>query len=131
MPRGTAIVVGDALDRLRELAGRFDRLRAHQPAVLPAARLCGADGQIGLERHVDQWVEQLAAISAEVHRVLVPTGTFWLNLGDTYASHPSQGAERKSLLMAPERLALRLQQSGWIIRNKIVWAKPNPMPTQH
>jgi DNA modification methylase len=31
--------------------------------------------------------------------------------------------------MAPERLTLRLQQSGWIIRNKIVWAKPNPMPT--
>lgn len=31
--------------------------------------------------------------------------------------------------MAPERLALQLQANGWIIRNKIVWAKPNPVPT--
>jgi DNA modification methylase len=89
----------------------------------------GADGQIGLERHVDQWVDQLAAISEQVRRVLVPTGTYWLNLGDTYSGHPSQGADRKSLLMAPERLALRLQRDGWIIRNKIIWAKPNPVPT--
>jgi DNA modification methylase len=61
--------------------------------------------------------------------VLVPTGTYWLNLGDTFSTHKSQGADRKSLLMAPERLAFRLQQSGWIIRNKIIWAKPNPVPS--
>lgn len=122
------IMVGDALGRLRRLPDASIDCVITSP---PYFRLRDYDaaGQLGLERHVDQWVEQLTAISTEARRVLVSTGTFWLNLGDTYSSHPSQGAERKSLLMAPERLALRLQEAGWIIRNKIVWAKPNPVPT--
>ena len=127
VPRNT-LLVGDALDRLRELPdGSIDTVLTSPPYF--RLRDYAADGQLGLEPHVDDWIERLVEISAEVHRVLVPTGTFWLNLGDTYATHQSQGAARKSLIMAPERLALRLQQSGWIIRNKIVWAKPNPMPT--
>lgn len=122
------IVLGDALQRLRALPDASIDCVITSPPYF-RLRDYDADGQIGLERHVDRWVEQLTAISAEVRRVLVPTGTFWLNLGDTYSSHSSQGAERKSLLMAPERLSLRLQEQGWIIRNKIVWAKPNPVPS--
>jgi site-specific DNA-methyltransferase (adenine-specific) len=122
------IVVGDALKRLQALPGASIDCVVSSPPYF-RLRDYDADGQLGLERHVDQWVEQLAAISAEVRRVLVPTGTFWLNLGDTYSNHSSQGAGRKSLLMAPERLALQLQAQGWIIRNKIVWAKPNPVPS--
>ena len=122
------VLLGDALDRLRQLPdSSVDTVLTSPPYF--RLRDYAADGQLGLEAHVDQWIERLVEISAEVHRVLVPTGTYWLNLGDTYSAHRSQGAARKSLLMAPERLALRLQQSGWIIRNKIVWAKPNPMPT--
>ena len=127
VPRNT-LLVGDALDRLRGLPdGSIDTALTSPPYF--RLRDYAADGQLGLEPHVDDWIDRLVEISAEVHRVLVPTGTFWLNLGDTYATHQSQGAARKSLIMAPERLALRLQQSGWIIRNKIVWAKPNPKPT--
>ena len=122
------IVIGDALKLLQALPDASVDCVITSPPYF-RLRNYDADGQIGLERHVDQWVEQLAEISEQVRRVLVPTGTFWLNLGDTYSSHPSQGAQRKSLLMAPERLALRLQRSGWIIRNKIVWAKPNPVPS--
>jgi site-specific DNA-methyltransferase (adenine-specific) len=122
------IVIGDALQRLRALPQASVDCVVTSPPYF-RLRDYDADGQIGLEHHVDQWVEQLAAISKQVHRVLVPTGTFWLNVGDTYSSHSSQGGDRKSLLMAPERLALHLQQSGWIIRNKIVWAKPNPVPS--
>jgi DNA modification methylase len=127
VPRNT-LLVGDALDRLRQLPdSSVDAVLTSPPYF--RLRDYAADGQLGLEAHVDQWVDQLAAISVEVRRVLVPTGTYWLNLGDTYSAHQSQGAARKSLVMAPERLALRLQQSGWIIRNKIVWAKPNPVPS--
>ncbi|WP_273491715.1 DNA-methyltransferase [Gordonia otitidis] len=122
------IVVGDALTHLSALAdGSVDCVVTSPPYF--RLRDYGTDGQIGLEPHVDDWVNHLVTLSDEVRRVLVPTGTFWLNVGDTYSGHPSQGAARKSLLMAPERLALRLQDNGWIIRNKIVWAKPNPVPT--
>lgn len=122
------IIVGDALDQLHRLPTESVDCVVTSPPYY-SLRDYGADGQIGLEGHVDQWVENLAQISAQVHRVLVQTGTYWLNVGDTYSGHLKQGAARKSLLLGPERLALRLERDGWIIRNKIVWAKPNPVPT--
>jgi site-specific DNA-methyltransferase (adenine-specific) len=61
--------------------------------------------------------------------VLKTSGSIWLNLGDTYSTGSSDGAAAKSLLLAPERLALALQRDGWLLRNKIIWSKPNPMPS--
>lgn len=39
------------------------------------------------------------------------------------------GAPKKSLLLGPERLAIAMVDSGWVLRNKLVWAKPNGLPT--
>lgn len=126
LPRNR-IIVGDALTRLSALPDASVDCVVTSPPYF-SLRNYDADGQIGLERHVDQWVEHLAAISAQVQRVLLPSGTYWLNVADTYSTHPAQGAARKSLLLAPQRLALRLQRDGWIVRNVITWAKPNPVP---
>ena len=65
----------------------------------------------------------------QLARVLVPTGTLWLNLGDAYSTHRREGSPRKSLLLGPERLALALMADGWIIRNQIIWAKTNTTPS--
>jgi site-specific DNA-methyltransferase (adenine-specific) len=89
----------------------------------------GVEGQLGLEPSVHDWVEQLRPVLAEVARVLVGTGTLWLNLGDSYSTHEREGAPRKSLLFGPERLALALLRDGWIVRNKIIWAKTTTTPT--
>ena len=35
----------------------------------------------------------------------------------------------KCLAMIPERLSWSLIQNGWILRNKIIWYKPNSMPS--
>jgi len=48
---------------------------------------CGAwRGSLGLEPHPQLFIDHLVGICREIKRVLKPTGTFWLNLGDTYAS---------------------------------------------
>ncbi len=53
-------------------------------------RRCGGWlGQLGLEPTPERFVEHLAEVFDEVRRVLRPDGTLWLNLGDTYATHPS------------------------------------------
>jgi DNA modification methylase len=88
----------------------------------------GVTGQIGLEETVDQWVEALRAVMTEVARVLKPTGSLWLNLGDSYSRHPHYGAPPKGLLCSPERVLLALTADGWIARNKVIFAKSNPMP---
>lgn len=122
------IMVGDALATLRRLKSSSVNMCLTSPPYF-RLRDYGKDGQLGLEDAVGDWASAVRDIAREIHRVLVPTGTLWLNLGDTYATHPKQGAPGKSLLLAPERVAQLLQEDGWILRNKVVWAKPNPMPS--
>lgn len=80
----------------------------------------GADGQLGLEESVSDYVQQMTKTFAEIKRVLKSTGTVWLNLGDTY--------KNKQLMGVPWRVAFALQDDGWFLRQEIIWHKPNPMP---
>lgn len=122
------ILTGDALAQLCTIPdASIDQVVTSPPYF--RLRDYGADGQLGLEAHIGTWADHLLSVLRECHRVLVPTGTLWLNLGDSYSTHPREGAARKSLLLAPERLAQALVDDGWILRNKIVWAKPNTIPT--
>lgn len=74
------------------------------------------NGGIGLEADYRDFVDRLANIFAHVKRVLKPTGSFWLNIGDTYLD--------KQLLGIPWRLALKLtDDQGWILRNSVIWNK--------
>ncbi len=122
------ILLGDAVERVRALpAGSVDSVVTSPPYF--RLRNYGVGGQLGLEGNVDEWVGGLHMLLRELRRVLVPTGTVWLNLGDSYSTHVREGAPRKSLLLGPERLAMRLIEDGWIVRNKIIWAKTNTIPS--
>src|SRR5581483_2261952 len=68
-------------------------------------------------------------VCRELHRVLAPYGSLWLNLGDAYSKHARFGAPNKSLLLGPERVARLLVADGWLLRNKVIWAKTNPLPS--
>jgi site-specific DNA-methyltransferase (adenine-specific) len=74
------------------------------------------NGGIGLERDYRHFVRDLAAIFFELKRVLKPEGSFWLNLGDSYAN--------KGLVGVPWRVAFELtDRQGWILRNSVIWNK--------
>lgn len=122
------VLVGDALTELRQLPDACVDMVLTSPPYF-RLRDYQIDGQLGMEAHVEQWVTGLRDVVQEVARVLVPSGSLWLNVADTYSTHHSQGAARKSLLLGPERLALALLADGWLLRNKIVWQKANPMPS--
>lgn len=111
---------GDALDVSRGLPDSSVDCVVTSPPYL-GLRDYGVPGQYGLEASPAEYVEKLRALFSEVRRVLADDGTFWLNLGDSYA--PS-----KNLEGIPWRVALALQDDGWILRNAIVWSKPNAMP---
>jgi DNA modification methylase len=121
------LLVGDAVERLRELpTASVDCCVTSPPYYL--LRDYGVDGQLGLEENVEAWAANLLVVLSEVGRVLKPSGSLWLNLGDSYSRAEHYGAPPKSLLLAPERVVLKLVEQGWALRNKVVWAKPNPMP---
>jgi site-specific DNA-methyltransferase (adenine-specific) len=127
LPRN-AILAGDVGDRLAELLPESVDTVVTSPPYYQL-RDYGNSGQLGLEASVDGWVAGLRDVFRLIARALKPQGSAWLNLGDSYSRHPRFGAPPKSLLAAPERLLLTLAADGWLIRNKVIWAKQNPMPT--
>ena len=115
----------------------------------------GNPDQIGLEDHPSAYVAALVNVFRVAREVLRSDGTLWLVLGDSYATNPSwgrgsssqlrgrkhdrpqvdhkhnresMGLARKNLMMMPARVALALQEDGWILRNDIIWHKRNAMP---
>lgn len=83
--------IGDALTVLRELgAGRFHCCVTSPPYW--GLRDYGVEGQLGVEKTVEEYVERVVEIFREVRRVLRPDGTLWVNLGDCYnTSLPGNG----------------------------------------
>lgn len=80
-----------------------------------------AAGGIGLEGTYREYVDALVDICREIYRVLKPTGSFWLNIGDSY--------QDKGLLMVPQRVAIRLtDEVGFTLRNQVVWNKLKGAP---
>jgi DNA modification methylase len=122
------VLHGDALTILSQLpTATFDCVVTSPPYHL-LRRYGAGEKEIGTEIHVDDYVQHLITVCDELARVLTPTGCLFLNLGDSFSRGPRYGAPAKSLLLAPERLLLALAERGWSVRNKVVWAKPNPMP---
>lgn len=114
------IVVGDCLESLRGMASESVNCCVTSPPYF-ALRDYGMAGQIGLEETPTAFIARLVEVFSEVRRVLREDGTAWVNMGDTYG-------KGKQLLGIPWRLAFALQDDGWILRQEIIWAKPNPMP---
>jgi site-specific DNA-methyltransferase (adenine-specific) len=77
--------------------------------------------EFGREEEPSDYISKLVSLFKELHRVLMNDGTLWLNLGDTYRD--------EQLLGIPWRVALGLQEAGWILRSEIIWNKPNAMPS--
>lgn len=113
------------------------------------------EGQIGSEATPAEFVDALIAATREMVRVLKPSGSIWVNLGDKYSGvnigttsgHKSGtitassqdrmrttagmdvGGRPKSLIGIPWRYAIRcIDDLGLILRAEVIWSKPNGLP---
>lgn len=111
------------------------------------------DGQIGAEPTPAEYIANLVECTREWVRVLKPSGSIWVNLGDKYvAGNRGSGADakrgaakwapagrmgyvgegimpRKSLMMLPERYRIAaVDELGLIARAVVIWSKPNGLP---
>lgn len=148
------IVCGDALKTLQSFPDESIDCVVTSPPYW-ALRDYKVKGQIGLESSIEEYLEKLLNIFAEIRRVLKPAGTCWVNFGDTYAGKTKNGHRNKpqgnmydsltrratfpilktkvsipakSLCLIPARFALKMIEQRWILRNEIIWHKPNAMP---
>jgi site-specific DNA-methyltransferase (adenine-specific) len=123
------IILGDARKVLTTLTSASVDMCITSPPYHLLRRYGAGAAELGTEPTVTEYVENILAVCDELARVLKPTGSLWLNLGDSYSRAEHFGAAPKSMLLAPERILLGLANSGWVVRSKVVWAKPNPMPS--
>ncbi|HEY3907199.1 MAG TPA: site-specific DNA-methyltransferase [Streptosporangiaceae bacterium] len=139
------IQVGDALEILAAMPDAAADCIVTSPPYW-AKRDYGVTGQYGHELDPAGYIATMVAVFSQARRVLADDGTCWLNLGDSYSAgsgtphgihsyvgaaltgRQTHGLGTKNLLGLPWRVALALQDDGWIIRNAIVWHKPNAMP---
>ena len=114
---------------------------------------CGAwKGELGSEPIFKLYIKHMCDIFDEVNRTLTVDGTCWVNLGDTYSANRSHqvtgtkqmdgsqpitkqpqakdnGLKEKCLCQIPNRFSIEMTDRGWILRNEIIWHKPNAMPS--
>lgn len=152
------IYQGDALAVLKTLPDGFVDCIITSPPYY-GLRDYGVEGQLGLEPTLEEFIDKMLLITAELKRVLKKTGTLWWNHGDSYAGSGKGYGDKqadpkfksilrgggtarsrtlrpersdipaKSLMLQAHRLAIRMiDEQGWILRNQIIWHKPNVMP---
>jgi DNA modification methylase len=149
------IINGDSLAVLKTLPSESVNCCVTSPPYW-ALRDYGVEGQLGLEPSFNEYIDKLCNIFDEVKRVLRKDGTLWVNLGDTYSTHggsknskhshnfrsasvsvengiyqpkPKTMDFEKCLCQIPSRFAIEMTNRGWILRNEIIWHKPNCMPS--
>lgn len=128
----------------KELAARSTEI----PSYETYRRLGGV---LGLEPLPEWYVAHLVEIFETAHMCLKPQGSIWVNVGDTYFArwasvrqHGRQGLgdqsrerrrtpmggyrQEKQLLLVPSRFAIAMQDRRWILRNDLIWFKPNVPP---
>lgn len=145
------LIQADVLDGLKSLPSNSVHCVVTSPPY-QGLRDYGVEGQIGQESTLEQFITRLVYVFREVRRVLHPSGTIWVNMGDSYNGTRTRGSygdqstkgyephgvirakslpglHSKNLVGQPWRVAFALQSDGWILRDAIVWEKGNPMPS--
>jgi len=149
--RSNVIINKDCLAALKEMPDKSVDCCITSPPYY-GLRDYGVEGQIGREATPEQYVERLAEVFAQLYRVLSDSGTFWLNISDSYFGTGSKGAcldpknpkgrngqkvsltqnvrgcKNKDMIGIPWLLAFALRDLGWYLRSDIIWQKGNAMP---
>lgn len=89
-----------------------------------------SDGEhvLGSEDTLERYLKHVVAIFEAARPALKDDGSFWLNVGDIFATNRNCGLPNKSQVGLPWRVAFALQEAGWILRQNIVWYKTNVIP---
>lgn len=120
MPVDISLNVADCIEFLPTIADSSIDCCVTSPPYWGLRDYCNAS-QLGNENTPEEYILKMVKVFREVRRVLKNNGTLWLNIGDTYT-------KQKQLTGIPWRLAFALQNDGWILRQDIIWHKPNAMP---
>lgn len=148
------VINGDSLKVIKEIPDESINLIITSPPYF-GCRVYGNE-TLGRESNPLDYIKNMFEFTKEFKRILKKDGSFYLNMGDLYfgnkgfhrgykpehmrKTHRHYGhqdlvkedgkyLQTKQLLLLPPRLAIMMQEDGWIVRNQNLWEKPNPIPS--
>ena len=151
------LICADAVAGLKTLSPASVQMCVTSPPYY-GLRDYGTDGQIGVKQTPQEYIDRLVEVFAEVHRVLKPDGTLWLNISDSYAGSGKgpmtiqvqangknkdlynmdsriyevpkrwENIKPKDMIGIPWMLAFALRDFGYYLRSDIIWHKTNCLP---
>lgn len=144
------LLLGDATKKLKEISSESISCSVTSPPYWGLRSYSVDDeNEIGTEKCLDDYIDNLVSVFKEVKRTLKKDGVLWLVIGDAYTSgnrgyrandkkskvrkmhsRPDnpKGLKNKDLIGLPWKVAFALQADGWYLRTDIIWSKPNPIP---
>ena len=145
------LLLGDCRERLKDLPDNSVQCCVCSPPYFSLRKYSDSDKEIGTEKEVYDYVNNIVEAFREVRRVLRDDGVLWLNLGDSYNGSGGQGTKPRiiskkaaknrggksirckelkkgDLIGIPWRCAFALQSDGWFLRCDNIWFKANAMP---
>ena len=147
------IICGDSLEVMKQLPDNSINLVVTSPPYF-GCRVYGNE-TVGREENPLNYIAKLFEFTVEIKRILESNGSFYLNIGDLYyntsgfsrnagkykrrtdkhyaehkiAKPDGKYLQYKQLLLLPSRLAIKMQEDGWLLRNDVIWEKANPLPS--
>ena len=152
-------ICGDSLHLANQLPDESIDCVFTSPPYFNLRRYSDNDREIGIEQDPYEYINNLVLLFKALKRKLKSTGTIFINIGDSYfggcGGHQSWERESrniewneqsvknphrrdkskhkwmkpKQLMLIPSRFAIEMQNAGFILRNDIIWHKPNSAPT--
>lgn len=115
------ILNSDVREGLKQLPDESIQLTVTSPPYFRLRNYSGGADEIGREASVDEYISSLVSVFEILKDKTKQDGLLFLNLGDSYVDGQLAGV--------PWRVALALQEVGWVLRSDIIWHKPNAMPS--
>ena len=97
----TRIAVGDARKKLKLFPDEFFNCALTSPPYWLKRDYHAGPEEIGREPTIQEYMDNLMGVIDEVYRVLMPHGTFWLNLGDSYVGNAEAVIQSEELAQVP------------------------------
>lgn len=142
----------DALSLLKRMDDNSIDCVVTSPPYYALRKYTDNDLEIGREQTPGEYIDNLVEVFQEVYRVLKPTCTVWVNIGDSYCgtgdkgdlvdpkdnnrngqsksiNRKIDGLKRKDLIGIPWLFAFAMRDRvGFYLRQDIIWEKQNAMP---
>lgn len=116
------IIIDDVFNATESLENDSVKCIITSPPYFQCRNYNNHEKQIGLEKTVNEYINTLCNVFDKLKPKLTEDGNLFVNIGDKYSKD-------KSLLLIPFEFANEMKNRGWILRNDIIWHKPNFQPS--